>query len=163
MTDLTNIFPTAIGIAVAAHKNQVDKGGHPYIGHPARVAGRVSFPTINDDTIVAFLHDVVEDTPVTLGDLREIFPDHIVDAIDAITRRKNEKETFFDYINRCAENPIARRVKIMDIVDNSDISRVEHDEEMVKEIKGMIKSRYVKALKILGTDYETFGIQVDTK
>ena len=147
----------------SAHQNQVDKGGHPYIGHPARVATRVSVPTINDDTIVALLHDVVEDTPVTLGDLREIFPDHIVDAIDAITRRKNESETFFDYVNRCAENPMARRVKIMDLVDNSDLSRVAHDPEMVKEISGMVKSRYGKALEILGTSLDAFDIKVDAK
>lgn len=109
-------------------------GDEPYISHPCRVVNRMG---VADEVgvVVAYLHDVVEDTQFTLDDLRAGFSDEIVDAIDAITRRKDEK--YFDYIRRLSKNPIAKRVKIADLQENlsqGDLS---------------LSTRYYKALKML--------------
>lgn len=109
----------AQAIAIRAHEGQVDKSGHPYIGHPARVAQRVR----GDDAaeIVAWLHDVVEDTEVSLGDLRRQFPGFVVAAVDAMSKRPGEQPD--DYYLRVRGNPIARAVKLADIADNMDPAR----------------------------------------
>lgn len=109
----------AIQIAAAAHAGQMDKGGQPYILHPLRVmSGCIPL----EQKIVAVLHDTVEDSCVTLDELRDEFGDEIADAIDCLTRRKGEDyETFID---RIAANDLARAVKIRDIRDNMDLSRL---------------------------------------
>lgn len=109
----------ARSIATKAHEHQVDKIGQPYIGHPARVAERVR----GDDAaeVVAWLHDVVEDTDVTLDDLRRHFPGMIVDAVDAISKRSGEP--IDAYYARVVANPVARAVKLADIADNTDPRR----------------------------------------
>ncbi|MGC1209088.1 MAG: HD domain-containing protein [Ornithinimicrobium sp.] len=106
-------------IATSAHEGQVDKNGAAYIGHPARVAARVR----GDDAaeIVAWLHDVVEDTTLTLEDLRAHFPESIVAAVDAMTRRSEEAPDA--YYARVRADPIARAVKLADIADNTDPPR----------------------------------------
>ena len=119
--------------ALVAHMEQ-RYGDEPYINHPTRVANRMGK---NDEVgiAVAYLHDVVEDTQFTLDDLRLAFRDEIVQAVDSITRRKDEK--YFDYIVRLSSNPIAKRVKIADLKENlsqGDLS---------------LSTRYYKALKIL--------------
>lgn len=106
-------------VATAAHAGQVDKSGAAYIGHPARVAARL---TGDDAQAVGWLHDVVEDTPVTLDDLRRDFPDHVVAAVDALTRRPDEQPD--DYYARVARDPLAVRVKLADVADNSDPARL---------------------------------------
>lgn len=122
-------------IATEAHIGQVDKGGNPYICHPATVASLVE---TQDEKIVAWLHDIVEDTTVTLEDLRKFgFTDEIIDAVNAITRRQGESRK--DYLNRVKQNPIAIQVKIADLKHNSDISRIPNptskDYERVKRYK----------------------------
>ncbi|MCA9524318.1 MAG: bifunctional (p)ppGpp synthetase/guanosine-3',5'-bis(diphosphate) 3'-pyrophosphohydrolase [Myxococcales bacterium] len=117
----------AILIATAAHRGQRDRGGVPYILHPLRVMGKVSGSA---ERIAAVLHDVVEDTSVTLDDLRRAgFSDEIVDAVDALTRR--ESEGYDAFIRRLMPNAVARRVKIADLEDNLDLLRLpqlaEHD------------------------------------
>jgi (p)ppGpp synthase/HD superfamily hydrolase len=73
--------------------------------------------------MAAVLHDVVEDTPVTLGDLRaEGFPETVVDAVEALTKRQGE--SYEDFILRAAANEIARTVKLADLLDNCDLSRI---------------------------------------
>ncbi|MGX1175879.1 GTP pyrophosphokinase [Pseudomonas sp. R151218B TE3479] len=110
----------AISIAALAHEGQVDKGGAPYILHPLRVMLRLAH---DEERIVAVLHDVVEDTATTLADLRdEGFSDAILSAIDALTKR--EGETYQAFIERAARDPIARRVKLADLAENSDLSRI---------------------------------------
>lgn len=106
-------------IATSAHEGQVDKCGASYIGHPARVAARVR----GDDAaeIVAWLHDVIEDTTVTLSELRTHFPELIVDAVDAMTKRSGEAPDA--YYARVRADPIARAVKLADIADNTDPQR----------------------------------------
>lgn len=110
----------AICIAARAHEGQRDKGGAPYILHPLRVM--LALTTLTD-RIVGVLHDVAEDTSVGLHELqREGFEAPILDALDHLTRRENEPYEVF--IDRISSNPIARRVKIADLEDNCDLSRI---------------------------------------
>ena len=123
----------ALQIAVEAHADQADKGGRSYIGHVLRVAGGatvVADPEFADDAlIVGLLHDVVEDTVVTLDDLGKEFPAHIVEAVDAVTRRKPPKhatpEDDPSYLDRIKANRLARCVKAADSLDNSDERRLQ--------------------------------------
>lgn len=109
----------AIEIARKAHEGQVDKAGAPYIGHPLRVMDRVP----EEAKIAAVLHDVVEDSSVTLSDLRaEGFPESVVEAVEALTKRPGE--TYELFILRAASNDIARTVKLADLFDNCDLSRI---------------------------------------
>ena len=110
----------AIAIAAKAHEGQVDKAGAPYILHPLRVMLSVS---TDEERITALLHDVVEDCGVSLGALRaEGFSEIVIAAIDSVTRRPGESyETF---VHRAASNPIGRQVKLADLEDNSDLSRI---------------------------------------
>lgn len=110
----------AIAIAAEGHAGQLDKAGQPYILHPIRVMLRVSGAS---ERIAAILHDVVEDTPVTLEQLAdEGFAKEIVAAVDALTKRPGE--TRIDAAKRAAANPIARVVKLADNAENMDLSRI---------------------------------------
>jgi hypothetical protein len=110
----------AIEIAARAHSGQRDKGGAVYILHPLRLMLRLSSA---DARIAAVLHDVVEDSTVTLDSLREEgFSEHVLAAIESLTRR--EGEDYNDFIDRVAQNSIARQVKIEDLKDNGDLSRL---------------------------------------
>lgn len=111
----------AIAIAVAAHTGQVDKVGAPYILHPLRLMLRFTTP---EEQMVAVLHDVVEDSAITLDDLRnEGFSPAIIAALDCLTHRPEMSYT--DYVEQLSENPLARRVKLADLEDNLDIRRLE--------------------------------------
>lgn len=100
----------------------MDKSGQPYIGHPARVAARTRDQGDgNQVEAVAWLHDVVEDTEVTLADVESAFGVEIAQAVDAMTRRPDEEPD--RYYARVADNPIALRVKRADIADNLDPER----------------------------------------
>jgi len=110
----------AIVIAALAHSGVRDKAGSPYILHPLRLMHRVCSP---DARIAAVLHDVVEDSAWTIDRLRyEGFSEVILDAVDALTRRAGED--YMDFIRRAGENPIAKQVKIADLNDNMDPSRM---------------------------------------
>ncbi len=114
------LMEKALGIATKAHKGQTDKAGAPYIFHPIRVALRCS---TSKEKTVALLHDVIEDTSVTPDDLlSEGFPPEIVDAVLSVT--KKEGESYMDFVARAKENPIGRQVKLHDIQDNMDITRL---------------------------------------
>ena len=115
----TDRYNKALELATRAHAGQVDKGGNAYINHPIAAAGLVE----GEAKIVALLHDVVEDGHVDLSDLRS-FGDQIVNAVDAITRRPGEARK--DYLDRVASNPLAREVKIADLIHNSEIGRIQH-------------------------------------
>lgn len=112
----------AQALATMAHAGQVDLAGQPYIGHPARVAARCSSSSAR---IVAWLHDVVEDTPVTLDEVEALFGPEIRAAVDALTIRRprrgepGAKEGLAEYLARVKVNPIALEVKRADIADNS--------------------------------------------
>lgn len=114
------LLEKAILIAVAAHRGQKDRNGSPYILHPLRVMARVDTDL---ERIVAVLHDVVEDTDWTFGNLqREGFPADVLAALDCVTKR--EGEDYDSFVERSASNPLARRVKLADLEDNMDVRRM---------------------------------------
>lgn len=114
------LLESALKIAIKAHEGQTDKAGKAYILHPLRIASNCS--TI-ETQIVALLHDVVEDSSITLEDLKTSgFPDTIIDAIDSVTRRRNE--SYMDFVCRCSKNPIGKAVKLLDLDDNMNIKRL---------------------------------------
>ena len=123
----------AIEIAARAHTGQVDKAGQPYILHPIQVMLRVQG---EDARIAAVLHDVVEDSEVTIDDLRvEGFSSVVLEAVAALTKQKGE--TRIEAAFRAAENEIARIVKLADNAENMDLSRIpnptEKDHRRMKE------------------------------
>ncbi len=109
----------AIEIAVKAHTGQKDLGGDKYIFHPLRVMMKMKSM---EEKVVAILHDVIEDSSVDLYSMD--FPRHVLLALEAMT--KNKEEQYKDYIKRVAQNSIAKKVKIADLEDNMDITRLFH-------------------------------------
>jgi (p)ppGpp synthase/HD superfamily hydrolase len=110
----------AISLAVKAHRRRKDKGGAAYILHSLRVMLRMK---TKDERIVAVLHDVVEDTKYTLEDLRKAgYFQKILRSLDYLTKR--ESEEYDQFIKRVKRNPLARKVKIVDIEDNLDLARI---------------------------------------
>lgn len=110
----------AISIAALAHEGQTDKGGLPYILHPLKVMLRVSLP---EERIAAVLHDVVEDSSITIADLRnEGFGEPVLSALDSLTKRSGED--YQKFIERASRDPIGRIVKLADLAENSDLSRI---------------------------------------
>ena len=115
----------ALEIAQRAHAGQFDKGGNPYIGHPLAVAEMVD---TEEEKIVAFLHDVVEDSAYTLDDISNLgFIQDIVAAICSIT--KQEGEPYNAYIQRVKASPMAVKVKIADMTHNMDLTRISNPTE----------------------------------
>ena len=128
-------------IANKAHAGQVDKAGEDYFNHPKRVADNFYE---DDKVIVALLHDVIEDTDITLENLKkEGFSDEVLAALDAITKR--EGESYDQFIERVKENHIALKVKMADLRDNMDILRL--PELTDKDLQRIAK--YHKAYKYL--------------
>lgn len=112
----------AILIATNAHQGQMDKAGEPYILHPLRVMFSRRSET---ERICAVLHDVIEDTDITLDYLRnEGFSEQVLSILDALTRRSNE--SYDEFISRIIHNKIACHVKLADLCDNMDLSRIEN-------------------------------------
>ena len=119
-TSDVQMIQKAFETAREAHRNQKDKAGKDYILHPLTVAQLCAG---NAGAITAaLLHDVVEDTEVTLNDLREKgFPERVITAVDALTRRKEEPRDV--YLKRVKQNAVAVQVKLADLIHNSDLSR----------------------------------------
>ena len=110
----------AIEIAARTHAGQTDKGGAPYILHPLRVMLRVA---PGAQQIVAVLHDVVEDSDVTFEDLeREGFSAEVINGLRAVT--KVAGESYEDFVARAALDPVGKAVKLADLMENSDLSRI---------------------------------------
>lgn len=110
----------ALNIAYSAHQGQIDKGGIPYIQHPIRVALNC---LTDDEKIVALLHDVIEDTSVTVEELiNEGFNQNIIDAIISLTKKNGED--YMTFIRRVSSNELATLVKIQDLKDNMDLRRL---------------------------------------
>lgn len=131
----------AIEIASTTHAGQTDKGGAPYILHPLRVMLHVA---PGAQQIVAVLHDVVEDSEgkITFDDLaREGFSQEVIDGVRAVTRI--DGESYEDFIARAALNPVGKAVKLADLAENSDLSRIEaptqKDLERVEKYRRAIK------------------------
>ncbi len=112
----------AIRIAVETHKGQIDKAGAPYILHPLRLMFGMD---TEEEKVVAVLHDVVEDSDWTIDTLREEgFSEIVLAAIDGVTRR--DDESYEEFVDRAGRNLLARKVKIADLKDNMDITRIDH-------------------------------------
>lgn len=121
LLDEAMMLEKAVRLAVEAHSGQRDKAGAPYVLHPLRMMFRLDTPA---EKMVALLHDVVEDTAWTLEALRrEGFSEEIVAAVDCMTRQ--EDESYDAFIERAAQNPLARRVKLADLEDNMDVRRLD--------------------------------------
>ncbi len=121
----------------------MDKAGAPYILHPLRVMLKQE---TTEERIAAVLHDVVEDSDITLEDLRnEGFSEAVVDAVDAVTMRTGESYT--EFVLRATLNPIGRRVKLADLEDNSDLSRISHPTE--EDYERLAK--YQKAIELISS------------
>jgi (p)ppGpp synthase/HD superfamily hydrolase len=109
----------ALEIAVRAHAGQKDKAGEPYILHPLRLMLGMA---TEEERIVAVLHDVIEDSAVTLDDLKRAgFRARVLAAVDCLTRR--DGETYDDYVTRAGSRALARRVKLADLKDNMRMRR----------------------------------------
>jgi len=110
----------AIEIAAREHAGSVDKAGSPYLFHPLRLMFAVNTPL---EKMAAVLHDVVEDTPLSLDDLRkEGFHADVIIAIDALSKRPGESR--IQAAARAAADPIACVVKLADVTDNMDPGRI---------------------------------------
>ncbi|MCW9731918.1 HD domain-containing protein [Avibacterium sp. 20-15] len=129
-------------LARQLHANQVDKAGKAYVEHLQSVVNGLVQPT-DDELAVAWLHDVVEDTVISLEQIKAEFGATIANAIDAITKRENEP--YEAYLNRVRSNDIARKVKISDLAHNMDLSRLKEVRD--KDLKR--REKYKKAMAFL--------------
>lgn len=134
----------AIQIAEQAHKGQKDKGGQPYILHLFRVMQKGKTET---EQICGILHDLVEDTNWTFEDLKnEGFSEEIIDVLKCLTKKKGEAYPLF--IRRIAQNPIATRIKMNDLEDNMDITRLKEitDKDYMRIVEYHSAYNYLKSL-----------------
>ena len=139
----TEMTIKAMKIAYDAHLGQLDYNGVPYIFHPYHLAEQM------DDEIsctVALLHDVVEDTSITLDDLEQMFPKQVVEIVMLLTH--DEKVDYFEYIRKIKTNAIAAKVKLADIKHNSNEAR-SIGSNLTKEQLLYWKEKYAKAKEIL--------------
>ena len=133
----------ARSIATQAHGNTINaKTGEVYLTHPAHVAAQVSGDAAK---AVAWLHDVVEDTAVTLADLRASgLSEEVVRAVEAMTHQPGE--AYLSYVRRAAANPLARTVKEADLRHNLDLGRIPEPSERDLE---RVRTKYLPALRVI--------------
>ena len=139
----TELTVKAMNIAYRAHHGQTDKCGVPYILHPVHLAEQM---TDEYTTCAALLHDVAEDTDITLEQLAETFPEPVIAALRLLTHQKGTD--YFTYVKAVKQDPIARAVKLADLAHNSDPSRA----ALVQEPQAYAEARlrkYEKARRIL--------------
>ena len=137
-TDLTK---QAMKLCFAAHKDQTDKSGLPYVFHPFHLAEQMPD---EESTVVALLHDVVEDTPYTLEDLAQMgFPQSVLEALRLMTH--DPSVPYLDYVAKLKSNPITRRVKLADLRHNSDLTRLDRVDEKARQRV----EKYAAAIRLL--------------
>ena len=137
-TDLTK---RALKLCFAAHKDQTDKSGLPYVFHPFHLAEQMPDELT---TVVALLHDVVEDTPYTLEDLARLgFPQEVLSSLARLTH--DPSVPYLDYVAALKEDPIARQVKLADLRHNSDLTRLDHVDEKARQRA----EKYAAAIRLL--------------
>jgi (p)ppGpp synthase/HD superfamily hydrolase len=135
----------AILLAVVAHGGQRDKAGAPYIRHPLRVMERMD---TEDEQIPAILHDVVEDTEITLEHLEYLgLSMYQVAVVDALSKREGEE--YADSMSRVKKVPTAKKIKCQDIRDNLQLWRLKNKDNLQEKDLKRIK-RYIEALSELG-------------
>lgn len=114
----TEMTKRALALCFEAHKDQKDKSGLPYVFHPFHLAEQMED---EDTTIVALLHDVIEDTEYTIEDLQKAgFTQNVISAIALMTH--NPQMPYMEYVRAIKSNPIARAVKLADLRHNSDMT-----------------------------------------
>lgn len=117
-----NLLEKAIALALRAHSGQVDRYGHPYILHSLHLMLQMD---TEHERMAAVLHDVVEDTGVTLSDLEEAgFPPEVLEAVRLLTHDK-ENSSYEEYVQTLKANRTARKVKLADLKHNMDIRRMD--------------------------------------
>ena len=133
----------AMCIAYEAHHGQMDKAGVPYVFHPLHLA-----ETMDDEIscCAALLHDVVEDTAVTLDELAKEFPAEVVEAVRLLTH--DPQEDYCAYVRRLKDHPVAHKVKLADLAHNSDETRFAGVKVPAERI-GYFRDKYAKARGIL--------------
>ena len=132
----------AMRVAYHAHHGQTDKCDVPYIFHPIHLAEQM---TDENTTIAALLHNVAEDTDITLTDLAaQGFPPEVLEALRLLTHEDGVE--YMDYVAALKENPIARAVKIADLRHNSDSTRL----DVLDELTTARESKYARAIALLG-------------
>ena len=137
----TPLTKKALKLCFEAHKDQVDKTGLPYVFHPFHLAEQMKDEY---STVSALLHDVVEDTEYTFEDLQAMnFPNEVIEALKLLTHK--EGVPYMDYVKALSINPIAKAVKIADLMHNSDTSRL----DVVDEWALKREEKYKKALEFL--------------
>ena len=140
----TSMTKIALKLCFEAHKDQIDKSGMPYVFHPFHLAEQMAD---ENTTIVALLHDVIEDTEYTLDDLRNFgFAEDVLSAISLMTHA--DDVPYMEYVVKIKTNPIAKAVKIADLTHNSDTSRL----DVVDEWALKREEKYKKALEFLNNN-----------
>ena len=137
----TPMTKKAMKLCFAAHKDQVDKSGLPYVFHPFHLAEQM---TTEETTVAALLHDVAEDSAYTLDDIAALgFPQNVIAALKLLTH--DENVPYMEYVAAIRPNPIARAVKLADLAHNSDLSRLDCvDEKALQRV-----DRYKAAIRLL--------------
>ena len=139
----TPLTKKALKLSFEAHKEQTDKTGMPYVFHPFHLAEQM---TDEKSTVVALLHDVVEDTVLTLAELKAMgFPADVLEAIALMTHA--DGVPYMDYVSEIKKNPIARAVKLADLRHNSDATRF--DEGKMTERDLARAEKYAAAIALL--------------
>ncbi len=139
----TELTYKAMNLAYRAHHGQMDKSGAPYIFHPIHLAEQMEDEV---SCCAALLHDVVEDTDVTLEDLRRDFPEEIVEAVRLLTHLEGVPTE--EYLIAIKANPVALKVKLADNAHNADQSRC-CGTEVSEEKKARWRVKYATARAIL--------------
>lgn len=131
-------------MATQLHANQLDKAGKPYVQHLKAVVENLVAPT-DEMLAVAWLHDSLEDTNITLDEIRYEFGQEIAEAIDAISKRSNED--YQHYLMRVKQNPLARAVKIADLTHNLDLSRLPiiQEKDLKRQRKYLLAKQFLLA------------------
>lgn len=143
-TPLTN---KAMKFAYKAHEGQYDRSGIPYIFHPFHVAEEM---TDEISTCAALLHDVVEDTDISMEELEKLFPKEVTDAVELLT---HEPDTdYYAYVHRLKSNPVAKAVKWADLRHNMDESRLTGNTTVTDEQIRRWREKYTRAKQILEED-----------
>ena len=140
-TPLTN---KAMRLAYDAHHGQTDKSGLPYIFHPYHLAEQM---TDEITVCVALLHDVLEDTSVSLEELELEFPGEVTEALRLLTHMEDKE--YFEYVRAIEKNPAAKAVKLADIDHNADQTRFAGCTDVTQEQLERWKKKYAKAGEIL--------------
>ena len=135
----TKLTRKAMEIACKAHHKQKDKGGFPYIHHPLHIAEEMQDEIT---TCIALLHDVIEDSNITLSELSKDFPPEVINAVEVLTHK--EKDLYLEYIQKIKTNEIARIVKLADLKHNLDQSRC-----LDQSLNSELMEKYLMAYTIL--------------